>query len=322
MAFIAAQSAYGGRLSGAIYRTMEGTILLGNCQRRGEFEVFDSKGSWSFLFGKPLLQAFEAVHDYKSDVIRIPGNNSCDTLINKSAPPQSVAKHTDYEWEAFNWEKRATLVGGLIPPLREVHHFAQDETSPTKADAHTSSLDKNDPHTVCHVTENSEDLEFDEGAEVHVDHLEGGNNPSIFSRASAPFKPERIAKILREVQIGPDLSVAERERVEALITHFADCFALSVSEVLPIPDAIHQLNIPPDHKFPKQVHQRRLTPPQREYLNGKIDEMLNANIIETCDPGEVKCVSPTTLAQKVHGTADSTVMNYFIALTTNALPQV
>ncbi len=49
------------------------------------------------------------------------------------------------------------------------------------------------------------------------------------------------------------------------------------------------------------MHQRQLTPPQREYLNSKIDEMLGADIIEPCNPGNVKCVSPTTLAQKAHG---------------------
>ena len=37
----------------------------------GSFEVFDSKGSWAFLLGKPLLQLFEAKQDFVSDTVMI-----------------------------------------------------------------------------------------------------------------------------------------------------------------------------------------------------------------------------------------------------------
>ncbi len=112
--------------------------------------------------------------------------------------------------------------------------------------------------------------------------------------------PARVERVLKEVEIGTDLSEDEHLRVIALIRKYADCFALSVGEVLPVPGVIHRLNIPNGHIFPKHVHQRRLTPPQREYLSSKIDEMLQADIISQCDPSEVKCVSPITLAQKTH----------------------
>ncbi|GAW10535.1 retrotransposon-like family member (retr-1) partial [Lentinula edodes] len=39
----------------------------------GGFEVFDSGGSWNFLFGKPLLEKFAAVHDYQKDSILLRG---------------------------------------------------------------------------------------------------------------------------------------------------------------------------------------------------------------------------------------------------------
>ena len=67
-----------------------------------------------------------------------------------------------------------------------------------------------------------------------------------------------------------------------------------------MPNAVHHLNVPPNVKFSTKVHQRPLTPPQRQYLNKKIDEMLDAGIIEQVEPSRVKCVSPTTLAQKAH----------------------
>ena len=35
--------------------TWKGKMRLGNITVEGEFEVFDSGGSWAFLLGKPLL---------------------------------------------------------------------------------------------------------------------------------------------------------------------------------------------------------------------------------------------------------------------------
>ncbi|KAI0336934.1 hypothetical protein BDW22DRAFT_1299658, partial [Trametopsis cervina] len=44
-----------------------GLITFGGVVRRGSFEVFSSGGAWSFLFGKPLLCAFDVLHDYGMD---------------------------------------------------------------------------------------------------------------------------------------------------------------------------------------------------------------------------------------------------------------
>ncbi|KAJ3847558.1 hypothetical protein EV368DRAFT_87603 [Lentinula lateritia] len=48
-------------------------------------------------------------------------------------------------------------------------------------------------------------------------------------------------------------------------------------------------------------------PEQREYLHAKIDELLEAGVIERCNPEDVRCVSPLTLAQKAHEGAGLTV---------------
>ncbi|THV05881.1 hypothetical protein K435DRAFT_585948, partial [Dendrothele bispora CBS 962.96] len=37
----------------------------------GEFEVFDGGTSWEFLVGKPLLQAFKAIHHYENDTVEV-----------------------------------------------------------------------------------------------------------------------------------------------------------------------------------------------------------------------------------------------------------
>ena len=49
----------------------KGQLELGGLQSEGEFEVFDSGGSWEFLFGKPLLRCFNATHDFNTDTVTI-----------------------------------------------------------------------------------------------------------------------------------------------------------------------------------------------------------------------------------------------------------
>ena len=108
-------------------------------------------------------------------------------------------------------------------------------------------------------------------------------------------------EVLKHVSIGSDLSDKQQHRVYSLISEFADCFALSVREVLPIPGAEHRVHILPDVKFPKKIpHQRQLTEAQCAYLSDAINKLLAADIIEPIRPEDVKCASPITLAQKVH----------------------
>ncbi|KZP06517.1 hypothetical protein FIBSPDRAFT_687089, partial [Athelia psychrophila] len=44
-----------------------GIVEVGGASRQGQFEVFPSGGAWSMLFGKPLLERFGMMHDYKTD---------------------------------------------------------------------------------------------------------------------------------------------------------------------------------------------------------------------------------------------------------------
>jgi hypothetical protein len=134
--------------------------------------------------------------------------------------------------------------------------------------------------------------------------IDVGGDHSLFTRHTAPFNHKRVAEILKLVAVGPDLTTEQHAKVTALISKFADCFALSVSKVTAIPSATHKIHIPPNIEFPKKVpHQRPLTEPQRKYLSKTIDELLAADIIEPIRPKDVKCVSPLTLAQKPHEAA-------------------
>ncbi|KAJ3902955.1 hypothetical protein F5879DRAFT_804480, partial [Lentinula edodes] len=51
----------------------KGRVSVKGVEEDGGFEVFDSGGSWKFLFGKPLLERFSAVHDYRKDAIILKG---------------------------------------------------------------------------------------------------------------------------------------------------------------------------------------------------------------------------------------------------------
>ncbi|KAJ6535498.1 hypothetical protein B0H19DRAFT_852690, partial [Mycena capillaripes] len=60
----------------------EGYIRFGGAREHAYFEVFPSGGSWSFLFGKPLLEGFGAVHDYAVDSITVPGEKGPTVVSN------------------------------------------------------------------------------------------------------------------------------------------------------------------------------------------------------------------------------------------------
>ncbi|KZP03969.1 hypothetical protein FIBSPDRAFT_733567, partial [Athelia psychrophila] len=47
----------------------KGKVDIGGVQRQGQFEVFPSGGAWSMLFGKPLLEEFGMLHDYRTNEV-------------------------------------------------------------------------------------------------------------------------------------------------------------------------------------------------------------------------------------------------------------
>ena len=76
--------------------TWTGTIHIEGIEATGTFEVFNSGSGWSFLFGKPLLRAFRAKHDYDTDEVTIRDNNNTVMLHNnfaRQALPALLAEH-------------------------------------------------------------------------------------------------------------------------------------------------------------------------------------------------------------------------------------
>ncbi|KAG5633621.1 hypothetical protein H0H81_006479, partial [Sphagnurus paluster] len=279
----------------------EGHIELGGIQVEASFEVFDSGGGWDFLFGKRLMRLFNVIHDYANDIVQIRKGERRATLnnqfhiMNKTTPPINPPAPEN------------TLIQELgdshdESPTREV----QNQVTPDNAPADNTTkpdviLEEPTITPVCIITDipGPEEQSTDhEAGELPTEELK--NKPDIYTRKTDPFKPERVNEILSLVQIGMDLDEEQKASVQQLITEYADIFALSVSEVTTVEGAVHKLHIDKDAKFSTKVYQKPTTPPQKKYLHESIDAMLSAGIIEQCNPSEVKCVSPTTLAQKAH----------------------
>ncbi|KAF8229648.1 hypothetical protein L208DRAFT_1052333, partial [Tricholoma matsutake] len=97
-----------------------------------------------------------------------------------------------------------------------------------------------------------------------------------------------VDAVLSELTIGDDLTQEQCVSIENLLREFADCFALSMSEVTVVAGATHKLNVPEGTVFKTKVNQRPLSGPQKEYFNGVLDKMLEAGIIAPIDHNDVK----------------------------------
>ena len=123
---------------------------------------------------------------------------------------------------------------------------------------------------------------------------------SIFTRASTPFMPARIAEVLRLVRVGDDISGEEHATVQQLVKEFADVFALSVHEVKHIPGAKLRLDVPEDAPLHTKIGQKLMTPPQAVYFSRALDIMIEAGVCAPIAAKDVKCISPITLTEKTH----------------------
>ena len=65
----------------------EGYVNLGGIGTKITFKVFNSGGNWAFLFGKPSLETFNTIHDYRNDTVFIAGIGSSTTIPNQEQYP-------------------------------------------------------------------------------------------------------------------------------------------------------------------------------------------------------------------------------------------
>jgi hypothetical protein len=104
-----------------------GVVDVDGLTREGNFEVFDSGGAWALLFGKPLLEAFEAIHDYKADFLWFPLSSALENR--KSLQNQFLTVSTDtgeLVGLTTDIKQRTKFWGGLCAsPSRQVHSMSK-----------------------------------------------------------------------------------------------------------------------------------------------------------------------------------------------------
>ena len=279
-----------------------GDIVVEGVRIGGAFEIFPSGGAWQILLGKPILQSFRAVHEYVTDTIIIKSSildtpTSTATIQNDNRT-KGPAFEPIRELEVEPSLERESKVTDKDAPL-EHKHITNDGSSGEQTGTHT----KADIHIIQQIEERTNNVTLGtQQPEILVDV-----DTSIFTRATDAFKHERVQEIKRLVEIGQDLSSAERRAVEEVISDFADIYALSVSEVEHIPGASLKLNIPEGTQFSTRIHQQKLSPPKAAYFSKALDVMLEAGICEPIEAKDVKCVSPITLTEKPHNKGGMTM---------------
>ncbi|KAF8136214.1 hypothetical protein EV363DRAFT_1158490, partial [Boletus edulis] len=117
---------------------------------------------------------------------------------------------------------------------------------------------------------------------------------------TAPFAPTRVQYIVDNTTIGPLVSPEDHQKAKDLIAQNVDVFMCSLSEVLLIPGAQMNLNVPADVKLNTRLGQRPLNPPQKVFLHKWTDQMIEAGMVESATIERIKHVAPTVLTQKAH----------------------
>jgi hypothetical protein len=294
-----------------------GRVTLGGQSANGSFEVFPSGGGWSLLFGKPLLRAFKAVHNYEDDTLKIPHNGNWTVLTNKYAE-MTAEENTNILMGDVKSPSRQVLTSiltnanyvdnqsrleKLVTATEPVHPVTQKSKRQGRRTRNRLKHTKDRPHHIP-LADNVwtiQDAPESDDQDTLQPEIDLDEDTSLFTRTTDPHNPRRVAEILKKISVGTDLSEEQHGKVRELLSEFADCFALSVREVIQIPGAEHWMHIPPNVTFPKKIpHQQQLTEAQRTYLSDAIDELVKADIVETIRPEDVKCVSPITLSQKTH----------------------
>ncbi|KAF8229203.1 hypothetical protein L208DRAFT_1177025, partial [Tricholoma matsutake] len=102
--------------SEAVWR---GTMRLRGAEFQGEFEVFNSNGRWAFLFGKPLMRAARATHNFEADTIEIHSKTGTITLTNQideEAAEHATSLGVSLTLDVKQWGTRKGGTSGQNPP--------------------------------------------------------------------------------------------------------------------------------------------------------------------------------------------------------------
>jgi hypothetical protein len=105
------------------YGSWGGTVTVGGVDIKGEFDVFDSHGGWTILFGKPLLVAVGAVHDVRADVVTVSGKGRTAVLENRN--PAVWKNKINAAAIAAGRGASTGVKSSAIPPARRVQSVSR-----------------------------------------------------------------------------------------------------------------------------------------------------------------------------------------------------
>ena len=312
--------------------TWTGMVQIGGTGALSCFKVFDCRGAFDVILGKPWLKAVRAQHDYVTDRITIGEvgrqeiiSNILDTSEDELQSPNTrteeatPTEHTpqtkvSYEQETLPEEQLArewtrisqmnTLLGETTEQKDETQEPTHTETRIDQLRNHLDTLReivRNTIDTNSKVTVEMESTTVNAIGDVTKEEFKINRGTNTSARVQNTFDEARIDQILKAVEIGPDLTDEQREQVHSLIREYADIFALSLSEVLYVDWYKHKLNIDPDQKFPTKINQRPITEGQKEWFNNILDDMEKSFVIQKVPGDFIKNLSSTNLAPKEAG---------------------
>ena len=182
------------------------------------------------LIGKPLLEQVKATHNYGTDSISLPINNTHYCIYN-FAPHQILP----YPF----------LPTAISLPVHT--HFSSPPTNNEHINVHLTMAEKTLPHP-------SQNIPGDVSSP-----LPPVPNNEIFTRLTdeGPFYPPRVEAILNMVQIG-NITPDKLTKVCNLLQEFADVFALSIKEVKPTSPTKYQLRVLEGTTFSVKANQQPL----------------------------------------------------------------
>jgi hypothetical protein len=277
-----------------------GQVTVKGVSRIGTFQVLNSNGAWALLFGKPLLEAFNAIHDYSRDIITLPQGKEWVSLENQFASRKGILGDLLANL-TVDIKQLVDISGdGKSSPLREVSdNKTYDQLAPNElpetVDQEVAKIEEviertergadcpNAPEVFSKDASNEGNNLWllDNPLSLGIEQPDVSRNfePTLLTRKTAPHNPARVKAILDEITVGQDLTLDQRDSVRQLISQYAECFALSMSEVTAVAGATLCLDIPRDKQFRTKINQRPQSPPQKEFFNGVINKMLAADIL-------------------------------------------
>ncbi|KAJ7301857.1 hypothetical protein DFH08DRAFT_978377 [Mycena albidolilacea] len=164
------------------------------------------------------------------------------------------SKGDDAESPARGVPEPAPIMPGTFTDMEVAELEGLSQASPTEVAAFLVQIGRETRASKGELKRHQEQVP-DEDVGIKQPEVLMGGDPSVFTQLTEPHKPERVVAVLEAVTIGPDLTQEQRGRVQAFVSEFADCFALSMKEVITIPGAEHTMNIPADTMFSTKVHQ-------------------------------------------------------------------